>query len=163
VVALYKEAGLDLSKDLATLAAAPRLAGDPAAIAYMRANYVPTGDLTRPVFSFHTIGDSTTMATKQGAYADTVARAGRSGLLQVGWVRRAGHCTFTPAEMIAALKTVEMRLDTGKWDVTPDVLNERARQSGLGASAYIAYRPAPFLRPCSGRAKTCAGEPAVKR
>jgi pimeloyl-ACP methyl ester carboxylesterase len=163
VEALYREAGLDLNKDLATLTTAPRLAGDPAAIAYMRANYVPTGKLTRPVFSFHTIGDSTTMVTKQGAYGDMVAAAGRSNMLAMGWVRLAGHCTFTPAEMIAALRTVEARLDTGKWDVSPEALNARAAESGLGGSAYMAYRPAVFLRPCSGSEKVCAGEPVSRR
>ncbi len=163
VEALYREAGLDLNKDLATLAKAPRLAGDPAAIAYMRANYVPTGKLTRPVFSFHTIGDSTTMVTKQAAYGDMVAAAGRSAMFATGWVRRAGHCTFTPAEMIAALRTVEARLDTGKWDASPASLNARAAESGLGESAYIVFQPAPFLRSCSGIEKVCAGEPVAAR
>ncbi len=158
VEALYRKAGLDLEKDLDALAAAPRQAGDPKAIAYMRANYVPSGDLKRPVFSFHTIGDGMTMPTKQSAYGDAVKAAGRGSLFAGGWVRRAGHCTFTPAETAAALMTVEARLDTGKWDASAASLNARAKVSNLGDAAFTDFTPAPFLRPCTSRQRTCAGE-----
>jgi pimeloyl-ACP methyl ester carboxylesterase len=163
VEALYRKAGLDLDRDLAALNAAPRVAADPKAVAYMRANYVPTGDLKRPMFSFHEIGDGATMVTKQGTYADMAAKAGTSDLFAAGWVHRVGHCGFTGAEMAAALLTVEDRLRTGRWDAGPAALNARAAQSGLGPSDFVAFKPAPFLRPCSGREKACAGEPRKAR
>lgn len=159
VEAMYRKAGLDLAKDLAVLNAAPRIAADPKAVAYMRANYVPTGDLKRPVFAFHETGDGATMVTKQGAYAETVRAAGNSALLATGWVHRPGHCAFTGAETVAAVLTVEDRLATGRWHASPQDLNARAAKTGLGASDFIAFTPAPFLRPCSGKAKACAGEP----
>lgn len=159
VDAMYRKAGLDLAKDLATLNAAPRVSADPKAVAYMRANYVPTGDLKRPVFAFHEIGDGATMVTKQGAYAATVRAAGKSALLATGWVHRPGHCAFTGAEMAAAILTVEDRLDRGRWNVSPEKLNARAATSGLGPSDFTAFTPAPFLRPCPGKAKSCPGEP----
>jgi pimeloyl-ACP methyl ester carboxylesterase len=159
VEAMYRKAGLSLDRDLDSLAAAPRIAADPAAVAYMRANYVPSGEISGPVFSFHTIGDGATMVTKQGAYRDMVRTAGHGDLFAAGWVRRAGHCTFTPAEQVAAIETVVERLDTGRWNAAPDALNARAKATGLGESAFIAFTPAPFLRPCSGREAACAGEP----
>jgi hypothetical protein len=163
VEAMYRKAGLSFDRDLAALAAALRIAADPGAAAYMRANYVPSGEISRPVFSFHTIGDGATMVTKQGAYRDMVRKAGHGDLFAAGWVRRAGHCTFTPAEQVAAIQTVVERLDTGRWKATPEALNARARASGLGESAFIAFTPAPFLRPCSARETACAGERPPRR
>lgn len=159
VEAMYRKAGLDLARDLATLNAAPRMRADPKAVAYMRANYVPTGDLKRPVFAFHETGDGATMVTKQGAYAETVRAAGKGQALAKGWVHRPGHCAFTGAEMAAAILTLEDRLDTGRWHVAPETLNARAASSGLGPSDFVAFTPAPFLRPCPGHAKRCLGEP----
>lgn len=39
VMALYKQAGLDLNKDLDTLAAAPRITADPQAVQYLSSYY----------------------------------------------------------------------------------------------------------------------------
>lgn len=158
VEALYAKAGLDLGQDLDTLAAAARIAADPGAVAYMRANYVPSGRLARPIFSAHTIGDGATVPSNQSAYAATVAEAGRSGFFRESWVARAGHCTFTAAESAAALRTLEMRIDEGKWDSTPHALNQRANATGLGESAFATFVAAPFLRPCNANQRACSGE-----
>ena len=40
---------------------------------------------------------------------------GTASLLRRTFVARAGHCTFTPAETIAAVETLLARLETGKW------------------------------------------------
>lgn len=155
VQAMYAAAHLDLAADLKTLANAPRIAAEPQAVAYMRAHYVPSGTLTIPMLSYHEIGDGMTSASLQRAYADAVKAAGESAMLRTGWVRGAGHCSFSAAEHIAALQTVEQRLDTGRWSAGPAALNHRAALSGQGSGRFMAYSPAPFPRPCTARMRIC--------
>ena len=162
VQALYRQAGLDLQRDLDTLNSAPRITADPVAVAYMRAYYTPSGRLRVPVFSYHTIGDQMTSNEQQGAYADLVTKDGHGALFADAWVARAGHCAFTPAEHIAALETLEQRLANGSWDATPAKLNARAATASLGASRFVSYTPPAFLRPCARFAR-CAGEPDSPR
>jgi hypothetical protein len=80
-------------------------------------------------------------------------------MLRQVFVHRAGHCTFTPAETIAAVQVMLRRLDTGHWDdaaLKPAALNATARAQDeslnafLGAAtppAFIDFNPAPFPRP----------------
>jgi hypothetical protein len=50
--------------------------------------------------------------------------------------------------MVAALHTLEHRLDSGRWVTAPDTLNARARAADpAGGARYAAYRPAPYPRP----------------
>ncbi|WP_188062762.1 alpha/beta hydrolase family protein [Sphingobium sp. KCTC 72723] len=155
VQALYKAAGLQLKQDLTTLNKTPRIAALPSAISYMRANYVPTGKLTIPMLSYHEIGDGMTSVSLQHAYVDAVKAADNSAMLRTGWVKAAGHCAFTAAEHIAALQTLEQRLDTGRWSADPAKLNMRAMSSGQGSGRFIAYAATPFPRPCTARMRTC--------
>jgi len=67
-------------------------------------------------------------------------------------VHRAGHCTFTPAETVAALQALISRLDSGHWaGVTdPSVLNANATSLGalnVAPASFIPFEPAQFLRP----------------
>jgi len=76
------------------------------------------------------------------------------------FVSRAGHCNFTSAETIAALRVLIHRLDTGEWHGTdPKSLNAAASAlpladdnlfgpgSQLVPPAFTEYVAAPFLRP----------------
>lgn len=152
----YREAGLDLDHDLAVLNATPRISATPGAVAYMRAHYAPSGELRIPMLSMHTLGDGMTVPTQQQAYDTTVRAAGDGANLAVAWVRRAGHCNFTPAEQVAALETLTDRLDAGAWRASAEQLNQRAQRTGLGQSAFVEHRSAPFLRPCPQR-EACVG------
>jgi hypothetical protein len=139
-----------LLADLRTLAAAPRISADPRAVAYMVRHVSFTGRLRPPMLTIHTTGDALVPVQVQRAYAGAVARAGRSALLRQAFVHRAGHCTFTDGEMLAALRAVERRVGTGRWSGTdPASLNAAAvRIDPAGpAPAYQAYRPAPYPRP----------------
>jgi len=74
-------------------------------------------------------------------------------------VHRAGHCTFSAAETIAALQVLLQRIDTGRWDdpaLQPAALNSAAQAQGASANqffgfavapSFAAYEPAPFPRP----------------
>jgi putative CocE/NonD family hydrolase len=160
VKALYSKAHLDLQQDLSALNSAPRIAADPQAVAYMRAHYVPGGHLSIPVFSYHTIGDGMTVVEQQDAYSRRVALAGRSSELATAWVKRTGHCSFTAREHRAALATLEERLSSGRWRSSPDEIN--AASTLPGASAFMKFAPAAFLRSCGDAPGSCVGEPAAQ-
>lgn len=146
VEAYYRQSGLSLGRDLKTLNAAPRISADPQAVAYMRAHYVSSGALNVPLFSYHTIGDGLTSPVLEGVYAARVKGAGRGANFRAGWVAAAGHCTFSPAEHIAALRAVESRLQSGLWEVTPDQLNSTTVAPELGPLRFIRYTPYPLPR-----------------
>jgi pimeloyl-ACP methyl ester carboxylesterase len=153
VQALYSAAGLDLNADLATLAAAPRIAAEPQAVRYLTHYIVFDGDLGgKPVLTIHTTGDGLVLNSDEEAYRSVVEDAGDQQLLRQAFVHRAGHCTFTPAETVAALQALVSRLDTGKWAGQADPANLDAAAAALGPlnvapPSYIDFDPAPFLRP----------------
>jgi len=161
VMGLYQAAGLDLDADLAALKAAPRIGADPGAVGYMTQNIVFDGDLGGlPVLTMHTTGDGLVPNQNEQAYRSAVDRAGDGALLREVFVHRAGHCTFTPAETIAAFQVLVRRLDTGQWKkAEPDTLDDSATALGpaynvfqVGASlvptapAFVHFHPKQFLR-----------------
>jgi len=163
VKALYQEAGVDLGADLAALATAPRISANPSAVKYATRFATFTGELRRPVLSIHTIGDPLVMVQNEDAYARTVADAGNTGFLRQAFTARGGHCTFTPAETVAALHALLFRIDHGAWpQTTATALNAVATALGPDLNvhfddatgtlvptppAYAAFDPTRFLRP----------------
>ena len=154
VQGLYQQAGLDLNADLAALAAAPRVSADPAAVTYLNQWISFNGHLSgKPVLTIHTTGDGLVLSSDEQAYRSVVQDAKDSQLLRQAFVHRAGHCTFTPAETIAALQALVKRLDTGKWTTLADPASLDTAAIALGPvlnvapASYIAFEPAPFLRP----------------
>ncbi|MFJ9011226.1 alpha/beta hydrolase family protein [Streptomyces canus] len=149
VTELYKKAGLSLGKDLAALNHAPRVTADPAAVAWMSGTSSFTGRLAKPQLSVHTIGDPLVPVQTESALRRAVTAAGSAPLLRQAYVDNAGHCTFSPAEQLAALHTLEDRLTTGGWQGTdPASLNARATAADPTTPArYVSYRPTPYLRP----------------
>jgi len=173
VVALYKAAGLSLRADLATLNDATRISADPEAVAYL-ARYISfDGQLSMPVLTMHTTGDGLVVPENEQAYAQVVHRAGDSRLLRQIFVARAGHCAFTPAETITAVRVLLNRVRTGTWDtqaLTASSLNSAATALGpdyniftaqggtcpvgspvdgvcATAPAFVSYRPDQYPRP----------------
>ncbi len=155
----YTAAHLNLRADLERLNAAPRIAAQASATAYLRQNYAPTARPLVPFLSMHTRGDGLTTEVLQTGYARAVLRGPESGNYRAVSVDGAGHCRFTPAEYVAALRTLELRLGQGHWSADPATLNARAAASGLGAGRFVRHRSAPLLRPCWGTELRCAGEP----
>jgi pimeloyl-ACP methyl ester carboxylesterase len=138
VVALYKTAGLRLTKDLQTLNSAPRISAKPSAVAYL-AKYISfNGEISVPVLSMHTTGDGLVVPENEQAYRSVVDRDGNGNLLRQIFVARAGHCAFTPAETITAAQTLLNRLSTGRWNVpSPAGLNSEAAALGSTDNVYI--------------------------
>jgi pimeloyl-ACP methyl ester carboxylesterase len=157
VIALYKAAGLSLSKDLSTLQQAPRISADPAAVRYLSSNISFNGSIKIPVLTMHTTGDGLVVPENEQAYRQVVDLRGNGNLLRQLFVNRAGHCAFTPAETITAVQVLLNRLSTGYWNVpSPAAMNTQAAALGstyniYGTSAatpsFISYQPAAYLRP----------------
>ena len=150
VAALYQAAGLDLKKELDTLNDAPRIGANPKAVSYLEKFITYNGDIDMPVLTMHTTGDGLVEVTDEQAYASVVASAGDSSLLRQVFVHRAGHCTFTPAETVAAFQTLVERIDKGRWQGTdPTDLNADATaQGGLNVepASFMHFHPGQFLR-----------------
>lgn len=160
VVALYRQASLKLTQDLDTIQDAPRISANPQAVRYMQKYIVFNGDLDIPVLTMHTTADPLVFNQVEQAYASVVDHAHDSSMLRQIFVQRAGHCSFTPAENLVALHTLIHRLNTGNWSFStdPHLLNQEAAAYGptynvlppstnVVPSAFVAYRPAVFLRP----------------
>jgi hypothetical protein len=165
VATLYRAAHLSLAADLAALDDAARIGADPGAVRYLTRNVSFTGRLGVPVLTMQTTGDPNVVPESDQAYLDAVTKAGDAGLLRETFVQRAGHCEFTPAETIAAVRVLLHRLRSGRWDaaaLTAGALNADAATLGPAynvvfdgtnltptAAAYVRYRPGPYLRPYS--------------
>src|SRR5580704_2600622 len=115
VRALYEQAGLDLDADLKTLNETARISADPEAVQYLERNIIFDGEIHTPVLTLHTKGDGLVVVQNESAYKKVVDEEGNGEFLRRTFVDRAGHCTFTPAETIAAVQTLVSRLGTGRW------------------------------------------------
>lgn len=156
---MYALAGLELDADLERLDAAPRIAADPVAATYMMRNATPSGEIGVPVLSLHPVGDGVTSPSMQAGFIEAVKSAGNGGLVAAAWNARAGHCTSSPGEMLAAVEALQSRIETGRWSVTPAELNDRARAAGTAAPTFVEHEPAPLLRQCVDRPGRCPGYP----
>ncbi len=160
VQALYTAAGLSLDADLETLKKAARISANPASLTYLTDNIIFDGKITVPVLTLHTTGDGLVSVQNEKAYSTVVGKAKDTAELKETFVHRAGHCEFTPAETITAMKTLELRLTSGKWqDLGISQLNNEA--TALGSTynvlsvngklvatppAFETYTPLQFLR-----------------
>jgi pimeloyl-ACP methyl ester carboxylesterase len=168
VRALYEQAGLDLEADLDELNETVRISADPRAMEYLEQNIIYDGDIHIPVLTLHTTGDGLVVVENESAYRQVVREDGNQALLRRTFVSRAGHCTFTPAETIAAVQVLIDRLDTGKWrNLDPAALNAAAAALGplntfgggsVIPSAFVDFHPAQYLRPFDGEAEECEFE-----
>ena len=168
VRALYEQAGLDLESDLDELNNTVRISAEPRAMEYLERNIIYDGDIHIPVLTMHTTGDGLVVVENESAYRQVVREDGNQAWLRRTFVSRAGHCTFTPAETIAAVRVLIDRLDTGKWrNLDRAALNAAAAVLGplntLGGnsfitSAFVDFHPVQYLRPFDGEAEECEFE-----
>lgn len=125
VQALYKKAGLNLESDLKQINASPRVEADPAAIRWWSApGRTHVGKPKVPLLRMHDNGDLLVYPSMVKGYESLVAENGYSELFRSAYVNRAGHCTYSIAEIAAGLYTLEQRIETGVWPNTdPKTLN----------------------------------------
>jgi dienelactone hydrolase len=161
VQALYSQAGLDLKADLALLDKTPRISADSNALAYIQKYITLNGQIKVPMLTLHTTGDGLVPVRSENSFAQQVANAGDAVFLRQLFIHRAGHCTFTPAEVLTSFQLLVKRLDSGTWSDTSniDALNSSAASLGSSAnvwftstglvptaSAFIAYNPPNMTR-----------------
>ena len=161
VRALYAAAGLDLNADLAALNSARRITQNENAENYLIQNIIFDGQLSAPVLALHTTGDGLVPVEDEQAYLATAKKAGNQTLVRDLFVHRAGHCTFTPAETVAAFQALSTRLATGKWKgLGNSAMNTAADKLGpymnylwlnneyvYTSPAFETYKSPKFLRP----------------
>ncbi|WP_165978248.1 alpha/beta hydrolase, partial [Actinomadura darangshiensis] len=150
VRALYRTAGLNLSKDLATLTTKAAKQVEESPLAWMTRTSEPTGRINVPTMNIHTISDQLVPVEHENEYARSVRAAGRTPLLRQAYVHRTGHCNFTASEYVASLQTLEKRVKTGHWpNTTAKSLNKKAKSLSLDNSAFLHYRPNQLVTPPS--------------
>jgi pimeloyl-ACP methyl ester carboxylesterase len=147
VAALYREAKLDLDADLARLNEAPRISAIPAAADYMARNYAPTGRINTPFLILHAAGDGATSPSLARGYADLIRSAGRGRFIANLWTDEPGHCVTSAGEWMAGLAALEDRIRTGRWLLSPKVLNSRAKGYDDTKANFATFTPPPLLRP----------------
>jgi pimeloyl-ACP methyl ester carboxylesterase len=170
VRALYEQAGLDLEADLRMLNETARISANPPSVEYLERNIIYNGESHIPVLTLHTTGDGLVVVQNESAYRQVVNEEGNGEFLRRTFVSRAGHCTFTPAETIAAVQTLLDRLDTGRWhDVNANDLNKVAAALGptfngflIGPGmilpvppAFVDFQPSRYLRPFDAETEEC--------
>lgn len=135
---LYRDAGIDLRKDLGQLTSTADLVADddPLQRAYEISGL--TGEVEMPVLAVHTLYDTLVPAQIEEEYQEKVREARNQSLLRQAYIDRVGHCSFTPAEYVAAVNAMNERIETGHWTPasTPAGLDRSAEALDLGESAY---------------------------
>jgi pimeloyl-ACP methyl ester carboxylesterase len=91
-----------------------RYAADRGALDYLERTYPVNGHLTRPVLAVHTTHDPLVSPSYPADYDMMVREAGAGDLFVQQYVKRAGHCNFTPAEIEKGFSELRAWKDTGK-------------------------------------------------
>ena len=126
---LYQEAGLDLEADLAQVNAFPRVSASAYALEWWNTpGRTAKGTLAIPLLRMQEIGDPRVPPSLVQGYDDLVRANGRDDLYRTAYVLSPTHCGYTPAEVMAAIETLERRLDEGQWGSTePEQMNTLAK------------------------------------
>ncbi|WP_230860041.1 hypothetical protein [Actinoplanes aureus] len=164
VETLYRRAGLSLRADLSSLTRHAGVRADKAAVRTLSRTSTLSGHLDVPNLTMHTLYDQLAPVEFQDQYARQVRTAGDQHLLRQSYVNRRGHCAFEPSEIIAAVRAVEHRVVTGRWDqvATARHLQADARALGLADDpAFVRYRPGRFVN--DRHLKVRAGWPSAAR
>ncbi|GIH11532.1 alpha/beta hydrolase [Rhizocola hellebori] len=146
VAQLYHRAGIDLRADLELLTRTATVTADLVAYRWMR-NSVLTGQLAMPVLTLHTTDDGLVPVQHQQEYGEDVHDSRSAELLRQAYAEHAGHCAFTTAELVAAVLTMEKRIQTGRWDALagPHRMQALADSLGLDSAAFVRFRVPEFL------------------
>ncbi|MEU3619434.1 MULTISPECIES: alpha/beta hydrolase [unclassified Streptomyces] len=151
----YRAAGLDLRKDLTTLTRGADIKADPAAAAHLKRTSTNGQNLAVPLLDIHNTVDEVVPAEHETVFRARVSAAGDGALLRQAYVDRAGHCNFTPAEIVAGVNTVDERVSTGRWGATATTAALQSSAEALnlpGGANFVDHRPGPLVGVRSGAA-----------
>jgi pimeloyl-ACP methyl ester carboxylesterase len=91
-----------------------RYAADPRAAEYLRAWYTPTGRLERPLLAIHTTYDPIVPPEIPNFYQTLAEQGGSAGLFVQQYVKRGGHCSFQPQEILKGLEELRAWKQQGR-------------------------------------------------
>lgn len=153
---LYQAAGGPgaMHADLQRLDEAPRVKGDDGAVHYWtRWPRLHRAAPEVPVLRIHTTGDGVLPPILTSGYSEGVELNSAEDLYRCFHVDRAGHCTYTPEEVDAAIEALRRRIEVGTWDVSPAALNSRVsemRATGRFVAPPVAHHNRSYLAPTGG-------------
>ena len=80
---------------------------------------------------------------QESYYRNIVTGSGSANLLRQAYVRRQSYCNFTLPELVAGLRAVQQRVQTGQWGslASPMALETAANALNIGPAAFISYTP----------------------
>lgn len=147
VARLYRRAGVDLHAELRLLTRTANVTADPAAHRWMLETSTLSGRLDMPVLTLHTTDDGLVPVQHEEEYAEDVHHSGSAALVRQAYVDHPGHCAFTTAELVAAVVTMDNRIEVGRWDglAEPRRMQGLAESVGLGSTAFVRFHPPEFL------------------
>jgi alpha-beta hydrolase superfamily lysophospholipase len=99
--------------DVALNRAVRRSRADPRAVAFLRQNYTPSGEISRPVLSIHTTYDPIVAPRFSNAYETITGRAGTQDRYVERFVVGDGHCRIGFDHLGAALDALRQWAKTG--------------------------------------------------
>jgi hypothetical protein len=148
-------------KLLAELAAAPRLAADPAAVTKFAASGTPTGAVVVPTITMHTTADPLVIVQNETLFAQRYAANPKrtADLLQLfiappadpaAWAPNApygaGHCNFTGSSRIAIIGLLDNWVRDGVYPGTAAVAQAMGTDSGYSPTATGGPWPDPTVK-----------------
>jgi hypothetical protein len=113
-----------------------RVDATPAPRGYVERYADYTGRIDGPVLTLGTRIDSLVVPANISAYAQTVARAGRSDRLAHAWTNGNGHCNFTPAQLLTSVRALD------QWVATGDRPGDFPVEQG-----FVDFTPPPWPQP----------------
>lgn len=125
----------EFNDEIERVRAAPRLRKSKAL------NPIPniTGRISDPVLTLHNLGDLFVPFHNEIAYAEDVARHGRSDLLVQRAIRGVSHCGFTPIELVTAFSDLVRWVEDGVVPAGDPVLDPRAVASETYGCAFTDF------------------------
>jgi hypothetical protein len=124
-----------------------RFAADPAALAALKADGEPTGALTVPVISIHSMNDPQAAVEHQAAYRQRVNAAGNGARLVQAYTDENVHTGQSDPEMAAALQALAQWIDKGVKPTPQSIAAEcgQLRASYQGPCRYHPdFEPKPY-------------------
>ena len=91
-----------------------RFSASPVAREYLRNNASPTGRLSDPVLTLHTISDPLVLGDDVTEYESIAALAGTQDLFVARFVAAKGHCMFTPTQTGSAFDALREWVRSGQ-------------------------------------------------
>jgi len=147
----YGEASLSLAGDLATLAAAPRIEADAAAVRRAEPLISYTGRIRAPVVNVDN-DDPVDPASDKLAYLETLKRAGTEEYFRLIWTDVAGHARHSDLDRAVGFTVLVDRMDNGVWRATSvqalrSLAAEIAKDSPVDLGKLNVFDPGPIPAP----------------